>query len=139
MSTEATKSIARCYLELFNKGDLDRLDEVVAPDLVDHYAAPGQAPGLEGLRQALAGIRGAFPDMNVAIEDIVAEGDSVVVRGTGRGTHKGEFMGIAATGKRVTLPLIAIYRIAGGKITDRWNLSDQVGLLRQLRAVAAAA
>src|SRR3989337_618718 len=100
MSTEETKAIARRYIELFNRGDLAGLDEVAAPDLVDHYAAPGQAPGLEGLKQALAGIRSAFPDMNVSIDDVIAEGDTVVLRLTGRGTHQGDFMGLAATGRQ---------------------------------------
>jgi len=133
------KAVARRYLELFNKGELDRLDEVVALDLVDHYAAPGQAHGLEGLKQALSGIRSAFPDIYVTIDDLIAEGDTVVVRCIGRGTHRAEFMGVGPTGKEVTLPLIAIYRIASGKITERWNLSDVFGLLQQLRAIAAAA
>jgi|SRR3990172_4633399 len=139
MSAEENKAIARRYIELFNQGNLEGLDEVVASDVVDHYHAPGAAPGLEGLKQTLGLLRRGFPDMYVTVEDIIAEGDTVMVRGTGRGTHKGEYMGISPTRKKVTLPVIAIYRIAKGKITDRWNLADGVGMMQQLGAFAAAA
>ena len=139
MPAEEIKAIARRYIELFNQGDFERLNEVVAADLVDHYPSPGQVPGREGLKQILAGFRSSFPDVQVTIEDIVAEGDTVVLRCVGRGTHKGEFMGMAPTGKQWTVPVIAIYRVVGGKITDRWNLADWLGMLQQLGALPAAA
>ena len=138
MSIEENKAIARHYIDLFNRGHLVGLDEVVASDVLDHYHAPGQAPGLEGLKQALARLRDGFPDMLLIIEDIIAEGDTVVVRGTGRGTHTGEFMNMPPTGKQVTLPVVAIYRIASGKIRDRWNLADNLGMMQQLGAIPGA-
>ncbi|MBI2304985.1 MAG: ester cyclase [Chloroflexi bacterium] len=139
MLLEEKKAIARRYLDLFNQGNLEGLSEVVLPTVVDHYSASGVATGLEGLKQTLSQFRRSFPDMYVTIEDIVAEGDIVVVRCTGRGTHRGDFAGIRPTGKRVTVPIIAIYRIANGKITDRWNIADSLAMIQQLGTVAEAA
>ena len=74
----------------------------------------------------------AFPDLHTTIEQVVGEGDIVVVRGTDRGTHRGDFMGIAPTGRNVTVPWICIYRVTDGKITEQWISSDGLGMLQQL-------
>lgn len=82
-------------------------------------------------------IRAAFPDLHVTVEDMVAEGDKVVARVTMSGTHKGEFMGIAPTGKQITVGIIEILRIAGGKVVEHWNVVDSLGMMQQLGAVPA--
>jgi steroid delta-isomerase-like uncharacterized protein len=88
--------------------------------------------GLDGMKQWHTMMSKAFPDMQVKLEDIVAEGDRVACRWTATATHKGEFMGMPATGKQVTITGIHIDRIAGGKITETWNYSDMVGVMQQL-------
>jgi len=137
MSIEENKAIARClYEEVFNKGNLAALDDLMSSGYVDHNPlSPGQAPDREGAKQGLSVLRTALPDLRVTIEDIVAEGDKVVCRLTLRGTQKGEFMGVAASGEQITAALISIVRIADGKIVERWGISDQLGLMQQLAVV----
>jgi steroid delta-isomerase-like uncharacterized protein len=130
------KTIARRFNEdVWGRGDEAALEELLAPDFVDHDALPGQPPGREGHRQILAAFRSAFPDLHVTTEDIVAEGDKVVTRWTARGTHQGELMGIAPTGKEVTIKGIDVLRIAGGKMVERWAEYNDLELMQQLGAV----
>ncbi len=136
MSTEENKTIERRFTEeLFNKGNLDAVDELVASNYVDHCALPGIAPDREGLKQFVAMSRTALPDFHSTIEDMIAEGDKVMTRFTVRGTQQGEFMGIAPTGRQVTVTGIAIHRISGGKIVENWLSMDMLGMLQQLGVV----
>ena len=133
MSAGENKAIARRGYEAINQNNLDALDEVVAPDLTDHDPAPGQAPGLEGVKQWFSSMHTAFPDFRMNVEDMIAEGDKVVARVRLSGTHQGEFMGIDATGNRVTITGIDILRInADGKIMERWGNFDDLGMMQQL-------
>jgi steroid delta-isomerase-like uncharacterized protein len=133
MSAEENKAIARRGYEAINQNNLDALDEVVAPDITDHDPAPGQAPGLEGVKQWFSSMHTAFPDFRMNVEDMIAEGDKVVARVRLSGTHQGEFMGIDATGNRVTIKGIDILRInADGKIMERWGNFDDLGMMQQL-------
>jgi steroid delta-isomerase-like uncharacterized protein len=133
MSAEGNKAIARRGYEAINQNNLDALDEVVAPDITDHDPAPGQAPGLEGVKQWFSSMHTAFPDFRMNVEDMIAEGDKVVARVRLSGTHQGEFMGIDATGNRVTITGIDILRInADGKIMERWGNFDDLGMMQQL-------
>ena len=121
---EANKAIIRRAFEAFDKGDLDALDGLMGPGFVDHFPVASQkSPDLKGLKQAFADFRAAFPDMTCPIEDFIVEGDKVMVLTTCRGTHKGAFAGVPPTGKQVTEPGIVIYRIADGKVVDRWGSS----------------
>jgi steroid delta-isomerase-like uncharacterized protein len=130
------KALSRRVIEAcFNQGNLALADELYAPDYVDHSAPPGFPPGVAGFKQQVAMYRAAFPDVHVTIEDQVAEGDKVVTRWTGRGTHQGELMGIAPTHKAVTVTGIAIDRIVAGKIVEHWENFDQLGMLVQLGVV----
>ena len=130
------KTIARRFNEeVWGKGDEEVLEELLAPDFVDHDALPGQSPDREGHRQILAAFRHAFPDLSVTTEDMVAEGDKVVSRWTARGTHRGELMGIAPTGNGVTIEGIDVLRVAGGSIVERWARSNDLELMQQLGAV----
>ena len=116
-------------------GNMALLDELLAPSAVDHNPTPGQAPGRDGIKKAFAEFRGAFPDMQMAVEDMLAEGDKVACRIVTRMTHRGEFQGIPATGKAVTLSGIDILRIVDRRLVERWGEFDNLGFLRQLGAI----
>src|SRR3712207_5312406 len=111
MAEEENKTIARRFNEVWDKGDEATLEEVFAEDVVDHGAIPGQPPGREGHKYQVRLFRSAVPDLHVTAEDIFSEGDKVAYRWTGRGTHEGELMGIAPTGKAVTFRGIDVLRI----------------------------
>ena len=140
MSTERNKAISRrADEELFNRGNLDVADELFAADFLHHDPASAEAwRGPEGVKRYVRLVRTAFPDLHLTIEDQVAEGDKVAYRWTARGTHRGEFMGRAPTGNRVSLTGIAIARVTDGKIREIWETSDALGLMQQLGGVAGS-
>jgi len=112
------------------------IDELVAEDYVGHDPTqPGPIEGRDGFRQFIATYQSAFEDATITIDDLIAEGDNVVTRWTGRGTQSGELMGIAPTGKEATVSGITISRLANGKIAEEWLLFDALGMLIQLGAV----
>jgi steroid delta-isomerase-like uncharacterized protein len=136
MTAAENKAMARRGLEeLFVRGNLDALGDFMAQDAVDHNPPPGLRPGLEGARAFFAERQAAFPDMQVTLEDLVAEGDRVVARYTMRGTHRGPFLGVPATGREVRIEGIDILRLAGGKVVERLGLADALGLMQQLGAI----
>ena len=139
MSTEQNKALFRRMVEeIFNRGNMSLADEFIAPDFVEHEELPpGIPPGREGVKQLTAMLRSAFPDFKATIDDMIAEGDKVVVRMTWRGTHKGEFMGIPPTGKSVSFGVIDIVRFAGDKFAEHWGLMDSMSMMQQLGAVPA--
>jgi predicted ester cyclase len=108
------------------------LENLVTPAFIDHDAPPGQVPGPEGILHTLAAVGSSLADFSITTEDIIAEGDRVVTRHTAEATHSGLFMGVAATGRRLRWTAISIYRIADGRIAERWGLLDHQGLRRQL-------
>lgn len=118
---EANKVLVRRLYVAFDTGGVDLLDDVVAPDFVDHDPLPGQGPGLTGLKQAVGLFRAAVPDGEVRVEDVLAEGDKVVAHVTVRGTHRGEFLGVQPTGRAVTAEGVEIFRIAHGKVAEGWS------------------
>ena len=137
MSAEDNKAaVQHMGEEAFNKGNLDVLDELVAQDVVDHDPAPGQPPGREGIKQFVSELRTAFPDLQLALDELIAEGDKVVVRWTMRGTHLGELRGgIAPTGKAFTVTGTTTNRVAGGQVAEAWGNVDLLGLMLQLGLV----
>jgi steroid delta-isomerase-like uncharacterized protein len=139
MSPEDNKAIVRRFFEeVLNEKRLDRADELVAPDYLDHAALPGQGPGLEGAKQQRwAMYFAAIPDLHSTIDDLVAEEDKVVVRYTGEGTQQGELLGIPPTGKRFRFSGICIIRLAEGKIAENWEEDDVLGLMQQLGVLPA--
>jgi predicted ester cyclase len=133
MSTEENKAMVRRFArEVVNGGDFGLFDELVAPDCVEHTGPHGAPPTRATLRSLIEGFRAAFPDLETTEEDIIAEGDRVVYLGTVRGTHRGDCMGIAPTGRCVTIGEIHIQRVVGGKMVEHWGQFDALGLLHQL-------
>jgi steroid delta-isomerase-like uncharacterized protein len=136
MSAEENKAIARRdFEEVWNQGNLSAIDEIYTTDYIRHDAVIGDTQGPEGVKQVVTMYYTAFPDLHLTIEDIIAEGDKVAYRWTGSGTHKGELMGIAPTGKHGTMTGINIFRIASGKIVEGWISSDALGMLQQLGVI----
>jgi steroid delta-isomerase-like uncharacterized protein len=134
MSVEENKAIARRHFaELWRKGDLPVADEIYAPSAVGHdYSNPEHRDYPESEKQLVVADRAAFPDGQVAVEEQVAEGDTVVTRWTFRGTQTGELMGIPASGNRVSVGGVHIHRIADGKIVEIWAFPESLSFLQQL-------
>ena len=136
MPIDQTDSIIRRISEeITTKGDLSVIDGVYDARLINHAANPGASTGLQGMQERHNALRAAFPDWQETIERISARGDKIVVRSIVRGTHKGSWMGIAPTGKRIRAMRITILRLVGGKIVERWGSEDEFGLMQQLEAI----
>lgn len=136
MSTEENKAIIQRFVdEVLNKKNVDALGDFMAEDMVDHNPPPIEKPGLEGMKDMIRMFFNAFPDLEVQVHDVIAEGDKVVMRGTTTGTHQGEFMGIAATGKKVSYGEIHVLRMADGKMAEHWGVEDQMGMMQQLGVI----
>jgi len=130
MATDIEALHRRGFEEGINQKRLDVFDELLAEEYVN-YAFPAPAPGPEGFKQVMGMFFAAFPDMHVAIEEQVAEGDKVASRGTFTGTHTGDFMGIPPTGRTVAMAFIGWYRFdAEGKIAELRVEQDNLGLLQ---------
>ena len=115
-----------------SSGNLSALRGIFAPNVVDHDPAPDQGPGPEGFIGFFTMMRSAFPDLKVAVERIVSNATDVAMAYMITGTHQGEFLGIAPTGKRVTVRGLQISRFENGEIVERWGSSDELGLVKQL-------
>jgi len=142
MSAENEALAHRFHMDIFQKGNLAAADEIVARDFVIHAAGlpPSMQRGPEGVKEFARMIRGGYPnEMRITHHDTVAAGDRVVIRWTSVGKHDGPMMGIAPTGKQVTVTGIDIFRIAGGKLVELWQNWDQLGMLQQVGAVPAPA
>lgn len=130
---EDNKSIMqRIYDEVLNEGKLEVADETVAEDMVEHEQFPGLEPGREGFKSFVTMLREAFPDLQVTVEDMIAEGDRVAARVTMRGTHQGEFLGIDPTGNQIAVPVVDILRFADGMGIEHWGVTDNMAMMVQL-------
>ncbi len=119
--------------EGFNKANLSVVEEIVAPGQQEHqYFGPNQPGGPEGTKIIIQNLHRLFPDFTLTIEDMVAEGDKVWVRATGRGTHRGEFLGRPPTGKQVAVAVIDICRFENGKMVEHWGVPDRFHMMIQL-------
>ena len=133
---EANKALVRRFVdEFWSLGDLGAADELMARDAVVHEPVAGTP---EDLKAVATMIRSAFPDWHSTVEELLVEGDRVAERWTGRGTHRGEFQGIAPTGKRVAVPGVVFYRIADGKIAEFRGQFDRMSLMQQLGVIPSA-
>ena len=132
MSLEENKAIIRKVIEAVNKRNLALLDELMAPDFVGHTL---QLQGLESYKKLNTMLFNGFPDWHVTIEDIIAEADEVWVRVTATGTHKGEYRGLAPTGKRITGTGVSIWRIVDGKMVERETVINFLDFYKQLGVI----
>ena len=133
ISIEENRSLVLRFVEeLWHAKNYDVIDQLLTPDFIAHNLPAGLPANREGYKKVAAFIHKAFPDIHYTIEDIIADKDKVVLRWDSRGTHKGEFMGIPATNKKVSRSGITIYRIAEGRIAEWWNASDLLTIMRQI-------
>lgn len=140
MMEQNKTSFKRLYEEVFNQGNLDVASELIGSNVVEHQQQPGVDPdaaGPELVKQIARFYRSAFPDLNIAVEDLIAEGDRVAARVTIMGTHQGELMGIPPTGKRVEVSSIDIIRFEDGKAAEHWGETDIMSMMQQLGVVPA--
>ena len=132
--SEENKAIVRRIYEIISTGDFDRAEEIVDPDVPDNELLPCDPPAklIDTYKETFSEAREAFSDVSVTVEDLVAEGDRVVARVTMRGTHQGDFQGLAPTGKLVQVRVIDMFRISNGKIVEHWgHADDPTASLRQ--------
>jgi steroid delta-isomerase-like uncharacterized protein len=135
MSTEEQKTAIRRWIEAWNTKDMDAAVELLAPDYVRHDANLPEVVGPQAQREFLEGVFGAFPDLDLRPDQLIAEDGLVTVRHVVRGTHRGEFLGVPATGRVVTFQAVDIFRLTGNKIVEQWVIIDALGLLQQLGAI----
>ena len=138
MSNKANIETQQRMGEAVNKGNLDDFREVFAPDVKDHDPAPGQGPGPDGFIAFFTDLRTAFPDLKVEVEEMVADEEKVAIAYTLTGTHKGNFLGIPPTDKKIKARGVQIARFKDAKIVERWGSSDELGILKQIGAVKGA-
>jgi steroid delta-isomerase-like uncharacterized protein len=130
---EENKAIVRRIIEeFFNTGNPALADELFAPDYIDHNPSNPEMGGLENVKRSVADWRYAFPDTKNTVEDVIAEGDKVAACWTTRATHRGEVLGIRATGNRIEVTGSGIFRISEGKVAESWDHFDALGMLQQL-------
>jgi steroid delta-isomerase-like uncharacterized protein len=130
------EAVIRRWIEAYNERDLEAEADALAPGFVAHVpAAPGPLEGLEAWRQFSGPFAEAFPDLRLTVEDVVSEGEKVAARVAFRGTHRGEFQGIAPTGKELAFSSMEFNRVVGGKVEEHWVELDLLGLMQQLGAV----
>jgi steroid delta-isomerase-like uncharacterized protein len=131
--TQDNSAIVRRFIEeTINQGQIDAAAQFVWEDVVEQVPLPGQGPGLEGLKETLRGMRSAFPDLFFSVEEQIADGDKVLTRFEWTGTHRGEFVGIPATGRSVKVWGMVIDRLEDSRIKDTRIIMDMLGLMMQL-------
>ncbi len=128
--------VRRFYKEVYADWNMAMVDEVVSPEFTSHDWPEHGPTGPQAFRDYYAAIRAAVPDTRYEVDDLIAEGDRVVVRWRLLGTHQGNFRGIAPTGRLIVLKGVAIYRVEGGKLMERWVVSDLYGALEKARGAA---
>ncbi len=139
MSIEQDKKLAsRFPLEVVNQRKLNLLDEITAPNAVEHAVPPGMPPTVEGTKMFFGMMFAAFPDLKYTVEDTIGEGDRIAQRVTAHGTMKGDFLGMPATGKSATWSEMHIVRVKDGRVVEHWGIVDQVGMMTQLGLMPGA-
>lgn len=124
--------VRRFYDELVNAGELGLVDELFAPEFVEHEELPNLTPDRRGVREFLELFRRAFPDLTFTIEHLVADGDLVAAYLTMRGTHKEDFLGIQPTGRKISVRSFDLLRVSDGKFVEHWGVTDTMAMMQQL-------
>jgi steroid delta-isomerase-like uncharacterized protein len=137
MLTEQNKRQMRRFFEAFNAGKLDDMFEAMSPEIVFYGATTGKPEGIDGAREWFTMLHNAFPDLRITVESMEADDDKVVIQQSFTGTHKGQFRGVAPTGRHVTVKSTDLIRFADGKHVEQWNNLDVLGLMQQIGAVPA--
>ena len=136
MSSEQNKTIVRRLIEEAWKGDLSVVDELIDRDYVGYdQSIPEPLRGPDGFREFVSTYRAAYSDARITVDEQIAEGDKVVTRWTGRGTHDGDLMGVAPTGKQVTVSGLTLSRLANGKVVEEYTNWDTFGMMQKLGVV----
>jgi len=136
MSAEESKAIMRRFWDVWEQGNVEFLDELLAPEYINHtLAAPDLPPGPEGVKEVVSMFHSAMPDLRVVVEDMIAEGDKVATRYALEGTHEGELFGAAPTGKQLSIKSITLERVSEGKIIEHWRVTDELDMMRQLDVI----
>src|SRR5215208_5226864 len=136
MKAEENKAIVRRFWGVWEEGNIGLVDELVAPDYVNHNPGiPGQPEGPEGIKAVVSMFRGGMPDLKVNIDDMIAEGDRVAVRYKIEGTHEGELFGVPPTGRRLSIENCTVERVSDGKIREHWRVTDTLDMMQQLGAI----
>lgn len=133
--SEENKAVVRRWVEAFNEGNLDAVDELLTDSYVRHDPNSPEVRGLEEEKQLIAMYRAAFPDLHFTLEDMVAEDDRVATRLGISATHKGELLGIPPTENRLSITAMEIYRLREGKIDEQWVNVDTLGMMQQIGAI----
>ena len=138
VSAEGNKAVIRRLIEeVYNEGNLDVVDELMAPDIFDHAAVPEHQHGIDGFKHVMEWVREFSSDVHYNIDDIIAEGEKVAVRMTQSGTHTGTVRGIPPTGKSFSVDYVHWFRLANGKVTEMWAVRDDLTRLQQLELIPA--
>ena len=132
MSEENKTLERRMYEEIYNKKNLDAVEQFYAADWVCHPWSPGMPSSLDGMKERMKQDFLALPDMQAKLDDMLSEGDKIACRWTATATHKGEFMRMSPTNKQLTMTGVHIDRIVDGKIVETWNYLDMIGIMQQL-------
>ena len=137
----SNKATFRRFHDAMNTSDVEliaqAIDEFVEPDVLIRTPLPVQATGAQALKEVFARLHRAFPDLHITVEDVIAEGDRVVGRNSVTGTHQGEYMGLAPTGKPVAYNEIFIVRFVNGRIAETWGVVDVASQMKQLGVIPA--
>jgi steroid delta-isomerase-like uncharacterized protein len=133
--SEQNKAVFQKMMSALNSKDLTTLESVLADDFVDNDAMPGMAADREGMINMMHMFLGAFPDLNITVNQWVAEGDLVVGAMTTSGTQTGEFMGMPSSGKKFSMSEMHMVRVANGKIVEHWGVGDHISMMQQLGLV----
>jgi steroid delta-isomerase-like uncharacterized protein len=134
---EELSRLNREWTQLFSTGDVDRVDQLLAPDFVDHNPAPGSTPDRQGVKDWLRSTKQAFSNLKATSEDEIIEGDKIVVRSRLTGKHTGPYQGMPPSNKEFSIETIDIVRVRDGKGVEHWGVFDALGMLQQLGFVEA--
>jgi steroid delta-isomerase-like uncharacterized protein len=140
MSTENKALAYRWFEEVWNKGRVEAIDEMLDPNMIAHGLGKDGSDlrGTDGFKIFHTKFRGAFPDIRITVEDVIAEGDRVAIRFSGSASHRGDHLGVPATQRPVTFTGMAFIRCRNGKIVEGWNNFDVMGLMQQIGAAPSA-